>query len=188
MKIDEKEDKVWITGTDNNVFRVDPVTGRQRREFRRWEWEYGSRILREQGREAVEEYIAMSVLDGSFKFYSGKFYRWLFWFRERVDKDSLREQVEYRYTGDPKTDGIDKDEWNRGVDRLRKELWKEFCKQSVEPKRDYYIVRGDCYASKITRSRIYGSMAGVKTVFHAKKSDLERRLQKFIGAWEIREV
>jgi hypothetical protein len=186
INIDEKAGKVWITGTDNNVFRVDPMTGRQRREFHRWEWEYGSRILRKQGRAAVEEYIALAVLDGNFKFYSGKFYLWKYWFWDRIAVDSfLREKADYRYDDEP---GVNKDEWNLNVECLRKELWKEYCQKPVEPKKDYYVVLGDRYASKITPHRIYGSGVGVKTVYHAKKSDLMRRLAHFMGAWEIREV
>jgi hypothetical protein len=185
INIDERKGKVWITGTDNNVFRVDPVTGRQRREFCLWEWKYGSRILREQGRAALEECIALDVLDGNFKFYSGKFYRWLHWFYDKVNTDSLREKADYRYEDAP---GISKDEWNLNAERLRRELWKEYCQMPTEPKKNYYVVLGNCYASKITPHRIYGSRDGIKTVFHAKRSDLKRRLSRFLEAWEIREV
>jgi hypothetical protein len=185
INIDEKNGKVWITGTDNNVFRVDPITGRERREFHKCEWECGSRILREQGREALEERIAFNVLDGNLKFYSGKFHRWRYWFYERVNKDSLQDKVNYRYDDEP---GINKDDWNLNVEKLRKALWKEFCQKPVEPRKDYYVVLGDCYASKITRHRIYGNRDGIKTVFHARKSDLARRIGNFSGAWEIQEV
>jgi hypothetical protein len=183
INIDEKAGKVWITGTDNNVFRVDPITGRQRREFRKWEWEYGSRILREKGRAHLEETIASNVLDGNFKFYSGKFYRWLHWFWAMVNAaPALKGQAEYRWSDEP---GINKDEWNKGVERLRRNLWQEYCKQPSEPKKNYYVVSGNIYVSKITSSCIY--YGGTKTVFHTKKSDLERRLENFHG-WEIREV
>jgi hypothetical protein len=183
INIDEKAGKVWITGTDNNVFRVNPVTGRQRREFHKWEWEYGSHILRKQGRAAVEEYIALNVLDGNFKFYSGKFYRWLCWFWKRINASpELKEQADYRWSDEP---GVHKNEWNMGVERLRRNLWQEYCKQPSEPKKNYYVVSGSVYARKITSNHIY--FGGTQTVFHAKKSDLERRLESFHG-WEIREV
>jgi hypothetical protein len=183
INIDERAGKVWITGTDNNVFRVDSVTGRQRREFLKREWEYGSRMLREKGRAAVEERIALNVLDGNFKFCSGKFYRWLDWFRKKVNAlPVLKEQVEYRWSDEP---GINKDEWNTEAKRLRRNLWRAYCKQPCEPKKDYYITDGTYYVSKVTPCHIY--FGSTKKIFHAKKSDLKRRLENFHG-WEIREV
>jgi hypothetical protein len=131
INIDEKDGKVWTTGTDNNVFAINPRTGREVRHFRRSEWDYGSRVLREQGRAALEEMIAMNVLDGNIEFYSGKFYEWKSWFWNKVDADSLREKAEYRYEHKP---GIDNGEWNLGVERLRKEYWKAYGQRPVEQK------------------------------------------------------
>jgi hypothetical protein len=96
INIDEKAGKVWITGTDNNVFLVDSLTGRERREFRKREFPYYSNVLREKGRAAVEERIAMSVLDGNLQFRSGRFLDWRRWFYKRVEEDpELREKTEY---------------------------------------------------------------------------------------------
>jgi hypothetical protein len=124
-----KNGKVWITGTDNNVFVINPLTGKEFREFRKWEWEYGNRILREQGRTALEEVIALNVLDGKFKFYSGNFYWWMHWFWDKVDTDSLQKKVNYIYDDEL---GVNKDEWNLNVERLRKELWEEFYRKPSE--------------------------------------------------------
>jgi hypothetical protein len=183
LNIDVKAGKVWATGTDNNVFRFNPVTGRERREFRKSEWEYMSRLLREQGKAAVEEQIAMDVLDGNVKFYSGKFYKWRKWFCERVKDSPLREKTDYRYGREQGTG-----EWNLEAEKIRKELWREYCRRPPEPKKDYCVVSGDgCgYACRITAHRLY--MGGVKTVFHAKKSELEARVKRFAGNWEVREA
>jgi hypothetical protein len=183
MKIDEKARKVWLTGTASNEYLVDPVTGRERRYFRKFEASCYSRLLCEKGRAAVEEDIAMSALEGGIKFYSGKFYDWCAWFYKRINADpELREKTEYTYAGTNDPEGQARD---REAERLRVALWKEYCARPSEPKKDYYVVNGNNYASKVTSRRLY--LSPVKTVFHAKKSDLERRLANFID-WEIREA
>jgi hypothetical protein len=87
--IDEKAGKVRSTGTDNNVYAINHQTGREFRSYRRSEWEAGTKILREQGRAALEERIALDVLKGAIKFCSGKFRDWQVWYRKRVQADPL---------------------------------------------------------------------------------------------------
>jgi hypothetical protein len=126
LKIDEKEGKVYMTGTDNNVFRVNPMTGREHREYNRSEFPFFTRVLQSEGRTRVEEYLAIDALDGNIKFQSGRFLDFTKWYWSRVETDQeLREKTSWRhhnYDGDTETER----HWKEGRERLLIKAWHDF--------------------------------------------------------------
>jgi PAS domain-containing protein len=190
MLIDEAAGKVFMTGTDNNIFGVNPKTGREFRRFKTEEFPFFSDLLKKEGRAAVEEVIAIDVLDGNFKFYSGKFRRWNDWYWSRVEHDEeLRAKTSWRHNDDYSEA---RKAWEKGREAALRELWRAWRKMKPEPKRDYYITLmengEEFYASQVTSRRIFYRNARAKTIFHARRSDLERRLKGFDEPWEIKEV
>jgi hypothetical protein len=136
LKIDEKEGKVYMTGTDNNVFRVDPHTGREHREFRRTEFPFFSRALQTEGRTRVEEYLAIDALDGNIKFQSGRFLEFVHWYWLRIETDKeLREKTSWRDHDYGAFDSESEKLWKEEREELLVKVWHEFKTREREPNR-----------------------------------------------------
>jgi hypothetical protein len=126
LKIDKKEGKVYMTGTDNNVWAVNPQTGREYRNYRRTEFPFFSRVLQSEGRDRVEEYLVIDALDGNIKFQSGRFCEFTKWYWVRIEKDTtLRDKTSWRhhdYDGDTMTEL----RWKEEREKLLVEQWRQF--------------------------------------------------------------
>lgn len=115
---------MFITGADNNVFRVyRRADGREgeRWEFKRRECTSLSEILIGKGRKAVEEEFAMQAVSGSFKFYSGKFQAFLRWRCCKITADRELETKVSRHF----EQGLEGDAarlWDENADRIDREL------------------------------------------------------------------
>jgi hypothetical protein len=127
LNINEKEGKVYMTGTDNNVFWVNPHTGRDHRKFRRSEFPFFSRVLQSEGRVRVEEYLAIDALDGNIKFQSGKFREFLQWYSARIETDQdLREKTSWRDHDYGVLDSEAERLWRDERKKLLVKVWHEF--------------------------------------------------------------
>jgi hypothetical protein len=126
LKIDEKEGKVYMTGTDNNVWAINSQTGREYRNYHRSEFPFFSRALQTEGRNRVEEYLAVDALDGNIKFQSGRFRDFMKWYWARVEEDAtLRDKTSWRhhdYDGDAETER----QWKEEREKLLVEQWHQF--------------------------------------------------------------
>jgi hypothetical protein len=191
LKIDEKEGKVYMTGTDNNVFKVDPHTGREHREFRRTEFPFFSRALQSEGRDRVEEYLAIDALDGNIKFQSGKFLEFVQWYWLRIETDKeLQKKTSWRDHDYGALDSESEKLWKEEREKLLVKVWNEFKTREREPKKKYRVrvnhQGNDYFVYGITPYRIrFVSSQHEAKVFNTIYSGLFQRVKSFFGSENI---
>jgi hypothetical protein len=125
LKIDEKEGRVYMTGSSNNEWGIGP-NGGYRRILRESEFPSLSRILLTDGKAKLEEVLAKEAIEGNFKFRSGKFHDFTKWYWARVEEDTaLRDNTSWRhhdYDGDAETEL----QWKENREKLLVEQWRQF--------------------------------------------------------------
>jgi hypothetical protein len=180
-----------MTGTDNNVFRVDPHTGREHREFRRTEFPFFSRVLQAEGCDRVEEYLAIDALDGNIKFQSGKFLEFVqwYWFQVETDQD-LRKKTSWRDHNYGSFDAESEKLWQEEREKLLVKVWYEFKTREREPKKKYRVRVNHhsnvyfVYSITPNRIRFVFSQHEAK-VFNTTHSRLFQRVKSFFGSENI---
>jgi hypothetical protein len=148
-----------MTGTSNNVWGRSS-NGHYRRVWTTEEFPAFSRILQEEGKSRLEEYLAIDALDGNIKFQSGKYREFAQWYWLRIDTDQeLREKTSWLHHDYGPSDSESEKLWREKRKELLVKAWHEFQKREREPRKKYQVrvnTHGNIFfVSDITPNKIW---------------------------------